>query len=203
MLSKYIENNFNTDTNYVKGLSTSINRNCNYNYQLFFDFKSEDNSNLQDVLNLIPINYRCRALLIGNKFINLSNKRIYELFTCSDKLVGVNLKDIKFYIARGIITDTYLKTKLSVMIKASNARNNFYFKTEDIIVLVHKSIYNSKTVQNPVIKIIKNIVNDCIDNDLEVRIVDDIKCFAVPDVYNTEIGTKVNKNLLESITLNI
>jgi hypothetical protein len=199
MLSKYIENVKNIDIDWTRGLWRCL-QGVNFNHYSFFNCKNENNSDLQDVLNLFPINNHNFKSIVADKFITPSNKRIYDLFICSDKLVGINIKGIKSYITRGIITDQNLKIKLSVMIKPE-CINQVLFKTEDIIVLVHRDLYISKSNQDPLTRIIKNIVNDCIDNGLEVRIVDNIQCFAIPDVYTTEIGNKVNKRLLETIEL--
>jgi putative N-acetylmannosamine-6-phosphate epimerase len=204
MLAKYVNDCITCDSSYVRGLSRLLVSRDNTFYT---PSHIETIKPMESVRNngLFPIVGNC-FLNISTHFISHTAKRISDIFQCSsERVVGIDAKTRKYYVSRGIVTDMDLTPYLAVMAKDNISINTLYnYIKSDIVVLVKRESYMSSTPKtDPMFKFIRTVVNDCIDNGLEVRILDEVHCFTVPDTGASEINQPVNKEIIKNINLTL
>lgn len=180
-------------------INLELSRKKNYKFSYLNTVKYIGNKDKIRNDNLYPV---CqRDVYRSPNFKPLSTMMISKIFKWYSNLVGISTKTKMYYVGRGIITDIDLTTYLAVMVKYDTLKPEAtYYDKSNIVILAKREVYTSMAPKNDsIFNLIKKIVNDCIDNGIEVRILDKIHCFVVPDVNLSEINKPVDKELVKSI----
>jgi len=211
MLTKYINIYANVDLTASYGTNRIVHK-CDYTKLLTLkDITYSDILNNTDKFYTL-IAKTIENLFIGSRELAVSRKTFVDVFMYSQLLVKINVKGSKYIITRGIIMDNNFNILLAIMtrknilegIDASNRRLLWQrlIDIKDLIVFVNRSFYTVKRTKSDIVmNFMKNVIMNSMENNIEVRVVDKISCFTVPEVYTTDIGNPISIDIIKEINV--